>query len=161
MPKVAASPAPAAPHTVSRRMPQDPSIPGMTVPNLRQRHYAPPAHYAVAIVDGHGRIAATSALDALGWEPGTVIAFTVDDNRLITAVRSTALSQRQSTAPRRAITPRGHLNLPVLTRRRADITSGDRLLLAADDHTGSLGIYPPKALALILQPYTTHRAQQP
>lgn len=152
MPEGAGSPAQVQ-LTGGQGMPRNPPIPGLAVPDLRQRHYVRPAHYAVAVVDGHGRIASRSPLRALGWEPGTVVAFTVDGNRLITAARSIA-PQQGSTAPRRMITPCGQLNLPVLTRRRAGIASGDRLLLAADEHSGLLWICPPKVLALILHPYT-------
>lgn len=158
MPEGAGSPAQAHP-SGGQGMPQSPSTAGLSVPDLRQCHYVRPAHYAVAVVDGHGRIASRSPLRALGWEPGTVVAFTVDGNRLITAARSTTPPQQGSTAPRRTITACGQLNLPVLTRRRAGITSGDRLLLAADEHAGLLWICPPKVLALILYPYT--QAGQP
>jgi bifunctional DNA-binding transcriptional regulator/antitoxin component of YhaV-PrlF toxin-antitoxin module len=161
VPRVAESGDSPTQHTAGQHIPQDPSIPRMAVPDLLQRHYVPPSHYAVAAVDGHGRIAATFPLRILGWRPGTEVAFTVDDNRLITAACSAALTPQQSTAPRRVITPGGHLNLPIVTRRRAGMSSSDRVLLAADERTGLLWICPPKTLALILQPYMTQQKVQP
>jgi bifunctional DNA-binding transcriptional regulator/antitoxin component of YhaV-PrlF toxin-antitoxin module len=134
---------------------------GMPVPDLLQRRFVRPAHYVVTVVDGHGRIAAMSPLRTLGWKPGTVIAFTVDASRLITATRIEGPAQRGDTAPRREITARGHLNLPLTTRRRADVVTGDRLLIAADTDTHLLWVIPSKTLALILEPYTTGRNQQP
>lgn len=129
------------------------------VPVLLQSRYVRPAFYSVTVVDGHGRIAATSPLRALGWTPGTVLEFRVDANRLISASRVEGPSPPASTAPRREVTPRGHLNLPAPTRRRADVITGDRLLTAADTSTGILWILPPKVIALILHAYTTDQDQ--
>jgi hypothetical protein len=148
-------PEPVRPLPPDHRVPQHPASSRLPVPDLPQRDYVRPAHYMVAIVDGHGRVATTTALRVLGWTPGAVVAFTVETNRLITATRVDGAVRPPGTAPCRKITPRGHLNLPVITRRRAGITRGDRLLLAADPDTGILWIFPPKVLALILQPHTT------
>lgn len=142
------------------RVPHHPASPRLPVPDLPQRDYIRPAHYTVAVVDGHGRVAVTTPLRVLGWTPGAVVAFTVETNRLITATCINSPAPPPGTAPRRKITPRGHLNLPVITRRRAGITRDDRLLLVADTDTGTLWMIPPNALALILQPHTTgHRRQ--
>ena len=141
-------------------MPHHPSPPRLPVPDLPQRDYIPPAHYTVAVVDGHGRVATTTALRVLGWTPGAVVVFTVETNRLITATCIDGPAQPIGTAPRRTITPRGHLNLPVITRRRAGITRDDRLLLVADTDTDTLWMVAPKALALILQPHTTGPCRQ-
>lgn len=136
-------------------MPHHPASSRLPVPDLPQRDYVRPAHYTVAVVDGHGRVATTTPLRFLGWRPGAVVAFTVETNRLITATRVDGAVQPPGTAPCRTITPRGHLNLPVITRRRSGITRDDRLLLAADPDAGILWMVPPKALALILQPHLT------
>ena len=140
-------------------IPHEPSPPRMSVPELPPHDYVRPDHYTVAIIDGHGRVATTAPLRALGWGPGRVIAFTVDGNRLITATPIDP-ARPGSTSPRRGITPRGHLNLPIVTRRRAGLTGGDRLLLAADPNTGVLRIFPPHTLALILRPYTGNPGRQ-
>src|SRR4051794_11457916 len=97
------------------------SRPSMPMPDLLQPRFVRPVHYSVTVVDGHGRIAARSPLRLLGWKPGAVIAFTVDASRLITAIRIEDLTPRDATAPRREVTVRGHLNLPITTRRRADL----------------------------------------
>ena len=137
------------------------SLPCMPMPDLPQPRFVRPAYYAVTVVDGHGRIAATSPLRTLGWKPKTVMAFAVAANRLITATRIEDAAQRADTAPRREITARGHVNLPLTTRRRADIVAGDRLLIAADTDTRTLWIFPPKTLALILHPYTHGQNPRP
>lgn len=144
-----------------RRLPQQSVLSRLPVPDLLQSHFVRPAYYTVTVVDGHGRIAATSPLRTLGWTPGTVLAFGVDANRLITVTRTEGSSQPANTAPRREIGPRGHLNLPATTRRRAGIVTGDRLLIAADTNTDILWVLPPQALALILHVYTTGQDQQP
>nr|WP_221381851.1 AbrB/MazE/SpoVT family DNA-binding domain-containing protein [Actinoplanes polyasparticus] len=131
------------------------------MPVLLQSRYVRPAFYSVTVVDGHGRIAATTPLRALGWTPGTVLEFGVDANRLITAFRIEGPPPPGSTAPRREVTPRGHLNLPAAIRRRADISTGDRLLTAADTNAGILRLLPPKVLALILHAYTADQDQPP
>ncbi|KUL22837.1 hypothetical protein [Actinoplanes awajinensis] len=130
-------------------IPREQPVSGVTVPVVALLPRVHPDHYAVTVVDGHGRMGAAASLQLLGWESGALIFFTVED-RLITAA-AVAGSVVPTTAPRRVITARGHLNLPANIRRRAGIVGGDRLLLVADAQIGSLRIYSPKVLALVLQ----------
>jgi hypothetical protein len=148
-----------APAQQNGSVPYQHSPHALVMPELPQWDYVKPAHYTVAIIDGHGRVATTTPLRALGWMPGDPITFSTDTNRLITATRIDDPTQPRGTAPTRKVTPRGHLNLPIITRRRAGLAADDHLLLAADTTTGKLWIVPPKILASILQPYTTGPAQ--
>ncbi|MFI5896598.1 hypothetical protein ACIA5D_41515 [Actinoplanes sp. NPDC051513] len=151
---------PLGPATASRQRQEPASSPRMPMPDLLQTRFVRPLYYFVTVVDGHGRIAARSPLRTLGWKPGTAVAFIVDASRLITAIRVEDLAQRGDTAPRREVTARGHLNLPVTTRRRADLVTGDQLLVVADTRAGILWAFPPKTLALVLHSCTGGQNQQ-
>ncbi|HEX5204202.1 MAG TPA: hypothetical protein VFW27_30100 [Actinoplanes sp.] len=133
----------------------------MPIPDLAQPRFVRPAHYSVTVIDGHGRVSAMASLRTLGWKPRALITFEVDARHLVSVTRCKEPAQIGGTAPCRQITARGHLNLPLTIRRRADIGPGDRLLIAADTVTNLLWIFPPKTLALILQPHTAGRNAQP
>ncbi|MFC7535544.1 hypothetical protein [Actinoplanes sp. GCM10030250] len=114
------------------------------------------ADYAVTIVDDHGRVAAAALFQKMDWTPGDLIAFTVNTETVVTAVRAT--SHPVGTTLSRVLRRRGHLHIPANIRHRAGITAGDRLLLTADDN-GLLRIFPAQLLAHMLHPYLT--PQQP
>ncbi|MBO3736741.1 hypothetical protein [Actinoplanes flavus] len=117
-----------------------------------QRQPDESVHYAVTSIDNRGRMAAATLLHTLGWKPGDLIKFTVDSQRLITATRITPPQRVGDAAPSRAIRIRGHLNMPATARHRAAIAPGDRLLLAADN-TGTLRIFSPRMVSLLLRPH--------
>jgi hypothetical protein len=113
-----------------------------------------PDLYGVSTVDNHGRIAARTLLHLLRWEPGDTIVFSISEQQVITATR--ASPKIDSAAPARTIRQRGHLHLPANIRHRAALTTGDRLLLAAD-RIGTLRIFPAQLLAQILNQHQTSR----
>ncbi len=142
-------------------IPHQRAVPGLTVPDLAHRRHVQPAHYAMSVIDTHGRIASSPTVEELAWEPGNAIAFTVDNDGLITACRCTAENPPPSTAPQSTVDPRRHITLPALTRRRAGITTGDRLLLSTDHRTELLAIYPPGLLTAILREHSDTQMPQP
>jgi len=150
-------PAPSPQHHMPQRLVSPPQVP---LPDLSPSDYVRTAHYSVTVVDRNGRIAVTSPLRALGWASGTLLAFSVDAGRVIAVTRVEGLAEIGDTAPRRKVTPRGFVNLPVITRRRAGIVNGDRLLLLANAQPGALLILAPAALAVMLHHHTIGQEQQ-
>ncbi|GAA2470637.1 hypothetical protein Ahu01nite_080050 [Winogradskya humida] len=136
-------------------------MPPLPIPDVSPSNYIRPAHYSVTAVDGNGRIAVTSPLRALGWPPGTLLAFSLGTDRVIAVTRVEEPAEIEDTAPRREVTPRGFVNLPVIIRRRAGVISGDRLLVAANAEAGVLLILTPTAVAMMLHRYTNDQGRQP
>jgi bifunctional DNA-binding transcriptional regulator/antitoxin component of YhaV-PrlF toxin-antitoxin module len=74
--------------------------------------------------------------------------------------RVEGLAEVGDTAPRRKVTSRGFVDLPVITRRRAGIVNGDRLLILANAQPGALLVLAPMALAVMLHHYTIGQEHQ-
>jgi hypothetical protein len=97
--------------------------------------------YVFSAVDRSGRVADRSIVRALAWAPGT---------RLDIRERTGVMVVRAATDGVHRISDRGHLLLPLAARRWCRITTGDRLLLAADPATGLLMVHPLPVLDRLL-----------
>ena len=102
--------------------------------------------YGLAAVDLHGRVADRALYDALGWRPGQTLRLTVTDRSVVAAPDAGGAVRIGAT---------GHLRLPAGLRRRCGLTTGDRVLLAADLGARVLVLHPPAALDALL---ATHHA---
>ncbi len=102
--------------------------------------------YGLAAVDLHGRVADQALLRALSWCSGQALTLTMLD-RSVVAVPDPHGAVR--------IGATGHLRLPAGLRRRCGLTTGDRVLLAADLLARLLVLHPPAALDALL---ATHHA---
>jgi hypothetical protein len=81
-----------------------------------------PIHYALTIIDSHGRCADRSPLRSLQWPPGHHLAFTV---------REGAVHVVADPAGPYVTTRQGHLRFPAAVRHRCGMEVGERILLAA------------------------------
>jgi bifunctional DNA-binding transcriptional regulator/antitoxin component of YhaV-PrlF toxin-antitoxin module len=95
----------------------------------------------LSAVDKSGRIADRSMVRTLGWAPGT---------RLDIREQAGIVVARTATDGVYRIDDRGHLHVPLTVRRWCHLTTGDRLLLAADPVTGVLVIHPLATLDRLL-----------
>lgn len=102
----------------------------LPVPSLDSRSQrAVEIMYVVSAVDKSGRMADRHVIRAMGWAPGTRL-----------SIRERAGTLAVSPAPDgvHRIDDRGYLLLPLAVRRWCHLTTGDRLLLAADPAAGVL-----------------------
>ncbi|WP_328469121.1 AbrB/MazE/SpoVT family DNA-binding domain-containing protein [Actinoplanes sp. NBC_00393] len=122
---------------------------GLPLPPIITRRPAHPMFFAVSVVDSRGRVVAASIIDTLGWRPGHVVAFAVSEEQVVTVQRPLGTATPRSL--RGTIRRSGRLILPATLRHRAGINQGNRLLLAANETSQLLQIYPALVLAAILQ----------
>jgi hypothetical protein len=95
----------------------------------------------VSPVDKSGRVADRGIVRALGWAPGTRL--DIREQRGVVAVAAASDGVYRVDA-------RGHVCLPLAVRRWCAITTGTRILFAADVVSGLLRGYPEAALDVLL-----------
>ena len=93
--------------------------------------------YGASAIDDRGRVADRVVLRALGWSAG---------HRLAIREMAGALTVVPEPAGSHQVTGRGFLRIPAALRHRCGLTTGDRVLLAADPARSHLAIYSPLAL---------------
>jgi hypothetical protein len=127
--------------------------PRLPLPGLVDAGPPVQARHVVTPVGRDGRLADRSLLTFLGWSAGMAIALTVEPGPIVIA--------RPGAGGR--VDPRGHLHLPVAVRHAHGIAPGDRVLLAADQHTGELLIIPGRVITRMIDAYrhTTGQAGAP
>ncbi len=99
--------------------------------------------YGASAVDDRGRVVDRVVLRALGWCAG---------HRLDIREAAGTLTVVPDPAGSHHVTAQGHLRIPASLRHRCGLTTGDRVLLAADPDRSHLAIYPPAALDKALDP---------
>jgi len=104
--------------------------------------------YGASAVDDRGRVTDRVVLRALGWTAG---------HRLDIHETAGALTVVPADDGQHQVTGQGHLRIPAVLRRRCGLSTGDRVLMAADADGSHLAIYPPAALDKALAPHTPHR----
>lgn len=94
-------------------------------------------HYALTIIDSHGRCADRSPLRSLQWPPGHHLAFTAGEGavRVVADPAGPCVTTRQ-----------GHLRFPAAVRHRCGMEVGERVLLAALPTARVLVAYTAAAL---------------
>ncbi|MDX8141489.1 AbrB/MazE/SpoVT family DNA-binding domain-containing protein [Lentzea sp. BCCO 10_0061] len=97
----------------------------------------------MAAVDQRGRVADRHVTAALEWNAGTRLSIREHDGLLVVAADPHGLFQP---------TKQGYLRLPADARRRAGISSGDRVLLAAHLDRRTVTVFPPVALDNLVLP---------
>jgi len=98
-------------------------------------------HSAISTINQNGRIADTSPLKALGWQP--------TDRLTIDTVDDVIVLARHHDGPC-TLASQGHLYLSSALRHRHRIHPGDRILMVAALDRDQLVIYPPRTLHRIL-----------
>jgi AbrB family looped-hinge helix DNA binding protein len=122
---------------------------GLPLPQVAPTRHRRAMRFAMASIDGHGRVASRFLRDVLGWMPGQLVDLSLTtDHMVIAAAVPVASRSREASA---VISDLGRLVIPAAIRRRAGISPGDRLLLAADNDPNTLHIYPPVVLTLMLR----------
>ncbi len=91
-------------------------------------------------IDARGRFADRSAQRRLRWPPGTKITIRPTGTRVIITRDPDGVD---------AVTVQGHLRLPARIRHVMRLSTGDRLLMAADLHAERLVAYPMSAVDAI------------
>lgn len=104
------------------------------------------APYRIAAVDHRGRVAESSLMRLLGWEPGA---------RVEVAMRSGVVLVRRSSSAAFRLTRRGHVQLPLAVRRWCDLGAGDRVLLAAAPDADVLVVHTMAALDDMVRAFHT------
>ena len=99
--------------------------------------------YGASAVDDRGRVTDRAVLRALGWTAG---------HRLDIHETAGALTVVPADDGQHQVTGQGHLRIPAVLRRRCGLSTGDRVLMAADPDRSHLAIYPPAALDKALAP---------
>jgi hypothetical protein len=99
--------------------------------------------YGLATLDTHGRIADRTVMAALGWAPGTRLAIAESSGLIVASAARHGVFR---------ITPQGHLRLPATVRQWCALTTGDRVMLAAELDVGVLVVHPPAALDAMTAP---------
>lgn len=99
--------------------------------------------YRMAAVDQRGRVADRHVTAALEWNAGTRLSIREHDGLLVVAAEPHGLFQP---------TKQGYLRLPADARRRAGVSSGDRVLLAAHLDRRTVTVFPPVALDNLVLP---------
>jgi hypothetical protein len=100
-----------------------------------------PSTYAVSAVDKSGRVADRSIVRVLGWSPGTRLDIREHVGVIVVASATDGVHR---------IDDRGYLHLPLTVRRWCGVTTGGRVLLAADRAAGLLIGYPVAVLDTVL-----------
>jgi AbrB family looped-hinge helix DNA binding protein len=122
---------------------------GLPLPQVSPTRHHRAMRFAMAGIDGHGRIASRFLRDVLGWMPGQQVDLSLTTDHMVIA---TAVPVTSPSRDAQAVTSDlGRLVIPAAIRRRAGIRPGDRLLLAADNDPNTLHIYPPMVLTLMLR----------
>jgi hypothetical protein len=103
-----------------------------------------PFVYGFAAVDCHGRVGDRTTVRALGWPPGTRLDIREQGGLILVTAGQRAVFK---------VTTQGYLGLPATVRRWCGLTSGDRVLLAADPARGLLVVHPPAALDVMIAQY--------
>jgi hypothetical protein len=93
--------------------------------------------YGASAVDDRGRVTDRAVLRALGWTVGC---------RLDIHETAGSLTVVPTPDGPHRVSGQGHLRIPAILRRRCGLTTGDRVLMAADPTRDRLAIYPPAAL---------------
>jgi hypothetical protein len=108
----------------------------------------------MATLDCHGRIADRTLLHALGWPAG---------HRLTIGEAAGTLTVTPDPDGATQVTRQGHLRVPAALRHRCALSTGDRVLLAADPARSRLAIYPAAVLdaALTQQQHPTRPGGDP
>lgn len=130
----------AAATTQSTGLPLPPLLTPMPVPSL---------YCVVTPIDVRGRLADSSPIRALSWPPGHPITITVTHQAIVATHRVGGTD---------CITRQGHLRLPARIRHLCRITSGHRLLVAAEPDAGLIVVYTIAHLESIL---LTHHCSPP
>ncbi|WP_280270523.1 hypothetical protein [Nocardia wallacei] len=89
--------------------------------------------YALRPIDSQGRICDRHLPQWMGWLPGQRLRWICDHGLLLLSV--------DSDGPAR-VTRNGYLRVPAQFQRQAAVTTGDRLLFVAIDHTTTLFVIP-------------------
>jgi hypothetical protein len=99
---------------------------------------APPStRYGLAVIDAQSRLSHRAIFTALGWDPGV---------RIDAAEHAGVLVLRMHGHGVTRMAPEGHLRVPPKVRRLCGLSTGDRVLLAADPPLGRLVLFPPALL---------------
>ena len=93
--------------------------------------------YGFAVVNDRGRIAAQCLVQALGWQPGTLLSIRERAGLVVVTADAGGGSR---------LTSDGHVRLPVTIRRWCGLDADCRVLLAADPAEGRLVVHPAAAL---------------
>lgn len=109
----------------------------LPLPERRPRSRGGPVQYRIAAVDHRGRMAEASLMRLLGWGPGEQVEV-VEKSGIVLVHRHPRGSS--------SLTRRGHVQLPLATRRWCGVDAGDRLLLAAVPDFGVLLVHTMAAL---------------
>jgi hypothetical protein len=117
---------------------------GLPMPRLHRPQESNAMHYSVTAIDSDGRLAARSALMALGWRPGLAVD--------VSAIQGVLVVMPQEDGAQ-AINRQGHLRLPASVRHLSRLGAGDRLLLAACRDYPLLLAYPVAAIDAMVLTY--------
>lgn len=99
--------------------------------------------YVVTVADRGGRLADRAPLRHLGWGPGTRLRIHLLDDMSLFVTPAPGAD---------AVTPQGHLRLPLPVRRLCRIEAGTRLLVVAWADSASLTVCRTSALDAVLRP---------
>ena len=100
--------------------------------------------YGMGRVDSSGRVLDRSLVDALGWGRG--------DRLHLTLVAGSVVVHRHPTGVF-TLTSQRYLVLPAPVRKRCGLTTGERVLLAADPRHGIVVVHPLSALDTMITAY--------
>lgn len=101
-------------------------------------------HCSTATVDGHGRLSDRSAIKVIGWGPGQCVSIEVDECFVVVT---------PARASRWAVRSDGYLRLPAAVRHSCNLSTGDRVLIAAASAHDRLLVYPTSVVAAALWAY--------
>lgn len=99
--------------------------------------------YVVTVADRGGRLADRAPLRHLGWGPGTRLHIRLLDDMSLYVKPGPGAD---------AVTPQGHLRLPLPVRRLCHIEAGTRLVVVAWTDSASLTVCRTSALDVVLRP---------
>jgi hypothetical protein len=129
-----------SPHGLRRPgLAKRPPLPLSRLPMTRQASTV----YGLATLDTHGRIADRAVMTALGWAPGARLAIAENNGLIVVSAAAHGVFR---------LTAQSHLLLPATVRQWCALTTGDRVLLAAELDAGMLVVHPPVALDAMTAP---------
>jgi len=88
--------------------------------------------HGFARLDVSGRIRDSVVFESLGWASGTVVQFSLEDDRLVVTVGASGTP----------LDGRGRLHIPETQRRALSLSVRSGVLLSADKGTGALVVTP-------------------
>ena len=108
--------------------------------------------YDIRRVDGSGRVASGDIIDALRWQPGSMLDVIVTPRMIVI---------RTAPGGRLRVPPRPCIIIPSHARRPHGISPGDHVLVAAAPDHGLVIVYPLSALDEMISRYhAAHREDE-